>query len=274
MPVDMIPYWMKRPAARTFRRLEKIRDIVDAEGECTVRRVLYALYPHLHGTALDKKYNTTIKDVVRARILGMIPWSSILEAYVDFHDGVGWDDVDEYVNHKTDLESLADNYCRDRSPSHLRHIAVFFEKNTVVKTFRQVCDEYDVAWVSTRGQLTWTEKNKSATERFSDGDLILYFGDNDEKGREIMDVIERDLRYRGCGAEIRWVAVTEEQEEKYGFSRGARIDEFKVSDLKELVEETILEFIDTDIYDKILEQEEEDRERIRKGKLSLELEEA
>lgn len=269
MPVDPYPYWMKRPAGATFQRLEKIRDIVDDEGRCTVRRVLYKLYPQKHGR--DKKYNTTIKDVVRARILGMIPWEAILEAYIDFHDGTGWDDVDEYLNRKTDLEELADAYCRDRTPCHLRHIAVFFEKNTVVESFRGVCNEYDIPWVSTRGQLTWTEKNKSATERFQKGDLILYFGDNDEKGREIYDVIKRDLRYRGCGADMKWVAVTDDQEEKYGFSSGARIDEFKTSDLTELVEETILEYIDQDVYNEIVAQEAIDQERIRKGTLTLEI---
>lgn len=273
MPVDMFPYWMKRPAGRTFQRLEKIRDIIDDEGTCTVRRVLYRLYPSLHGAALDKKYNTTIKDVVRARILGMVPWGAIRESRVEYHGGTGWNDVDDFVNFKTDLGFLASTYCRDRTPCQLRPIVVLFEKNTVVQEFNRVCNDYDIPWMSTRGQLTWTEKNKSATQRFDDETLILYFGDNDEKGREIMDVIERDLNYRGCRAEIKWVAVTEEQEEEYGLPSEARIDGFKLSDLEALIRKIILEYIDDYVYKDILDQEKEDKERIRKGTLTLELQE-
>lgn len=271
MPVDMLPYWMKTPADRTFRRLEKIRDIVDDEGTCTVRRVLYRLYPNLHGAALDKKYNTTIKDVVRARILGMVPWGSIRESRVEYHGGTGWDDVDEFVNFKTDLDFLAQTYCRDKTPSHLRDIVVLFEKNTVVEEFGRVCNKYDIPWMSTRGQLTWTEKNKSATQRLDGDNLVLYFGDNDEKGREIMDVIERDLAYRGCGAEMKWVAVTEEQEEKHGLPSEARLDGFKLSDLEVLIREIVLEYIDDYVYKDILDQETEDKERIRRGTLTLEI---
>jgi len=125
--------------------------------------------------------------------------------------------------------------------------------------------------MATRGQLTWTEKNKLATERLESEDLILYFGDNDEKGREIIDVIGRDLTYRGCDCEILWVAVTRRQEERFGLPRDARIDGFNLPDLRMLIEEIVTDYIDLKEYELLHEQEEEDKQTIRDTTITYEL---
>jgi hypothetical protein len=271
--VDKNPYWSRRPDDRTLLRLHQIGELTKND-ERTVRNITYKLYPDLHGKDLDRKYNTTIKDVVRGRILGMIPWENIRESRVGLVNGSGFEDVKNFMDFQTDPSNLIEWFSRDKTPSHKRYFECWFEKDTVSQEFSEVCEKYDVPYMAIRGQLTWTEKNNSARERLDDDSLILYFGDNDEKGREIIDVIKRDLVYRGCDCEIRWVAVTEEQEQRFDLPTNARIDGFELADLKELIEEVVLRYIDNDIYQKILTQEKKEMDRLAKVRINIQWEES
>lgn len=276
MPVSTYPYWMKRPSEAVFRRLQKIQALT-ANAVRTVRNIAYKLYPGLHGEAIKKEYNTTIKDVVRGRILGMIPWDNIREAKAHWHSPRGWTDVDTYrdyqVDHITDVDMLATMYSRDKRPSHLRPIVVIFEKDTVVEQFVKVCRKYNVRYDNLGGQCSWTEKNKLATRRLSDDDLVLYFGDNDTRGIEIFEVIKRDLRYQKCHATLHWVALTRDQEERFGLPENAALDGLDEDDLEDLVEEIVVEYIDLEIYEEIVDQEKKDKKRIRAWTVTAEIEE-
>lgn len=261
------PYWMREPKPKVMIRLQRIKEII-GNTERTVRNICYKLYPKLHGKALDRKYNTTIKDIVRARIRRIIDWDNIRESRVELHNGHGWENADRYVKFKT--TDIWKYYSRNKRPSHRRYFECWFEKDTVMKEFRKICNKYDVPFMAIRGQLTWTMKRKSAIERLNDDDLILYFGDNDDKGKEIRDVIKRDLKYLGCNAEMRWVAITEEQEKKYSLPKNARIDGLDLKDLEELIEREVKKLIDIKKFNEIVEQEERDVEKLKKLKIIVE----
>lgn len=263
------PYYQKYPGERVFERLRTIQRLAANEVR-TVRNISYLLYPGLHGKDIDAKYNLTIRDVVRARILKMVPWENIREAATHYHSPQGWENVDAFKGHASNAERLAKAYSRDKRPSHRRPIVVVFEKDTVIRQFANVCGKYDIRYVNCGGQLSWTEKNLLATRRLGDNDLILYFGDNDDSGYMIHDVIKRDIRYRGCNTPIEWVALTDEQEERFGQPRHARLDGLNLPDLEMLIEEIVVEYIDLEVYQGIVDQEKEDKDRIRGWTITIE----
>lgn len=262
MSMEKNPYWMRKPKKDVIKRIEKIKEII-GEGVRTVRNITYKLYPNLHGKELDIKYNLTIKDTVRARTSRVIGFEQIRETRTRLHDYQGYQNVDDFIDSYM-IDNLEDYYKRNKRPIHLKHFEVWFEKATVEPEFQSVCYKYDIPCVCVRGQAQWSTLNKGSKR---DIPMILYFGDNDDKGYEILNVIKRDMKLV-WNQEIKfvWCGITSEQEKKYKLPENSRIDVLELDDLKELVEDVIKQHIDMNMYQKILSQEERDKEHLRKFK--------
>lgn len=266
LAVDLRPYWTKPPSKKVRERLEKIADLLSGTVR-TVRNIAYALYPDLHGKELDNAYNVTVKDVVRARIMGLVDWDSIRESRCTFKNLQGYSSVDSFWKAQ-ELDALWEKYCLDRRPAHIHNFLVWFEKETVIKEIGDTCTDYDVPWVCGRGQATWSIKKTLAD--FMDGSwTVLYMGDNDEKGLEIYEVIRRDLRFLGCRCEVEWVAITDQQADIMGIPRDSRLDGMDLTQLENLTEKIILEHIDEDKLKEIEEQEAKDIEYLKAFKLKI-----
>lgn len=260
------PYWLKKPKPKVLARIKEIRDLW-ATTERTVRNICYKLYPKLHGKALDRAYNTTVKDVVRGRLHHGILWENIRESRVKYSSGTGWANTQYYIDY-LEGRDVSEFYSRDKTPSHKCRFEVWFEKDTVAPEFGRVCRKYDIPFLSCRGQLTWSAKKK-ASERLGSGDLVLYFGDNDEKGREIFEVIKFAMKYLGVEATFLWAGLTDEQEEKYNLPEDCRLDGMELEDLQGLIEAIVLEHIDLDEFNEILKQERKDIEFLKGLKIKV-----
>lgn len=270
MTVQERPYWVRTPQGQVKERLHRIAEIVDShEEKLTVRSITYKLYgKDTHGKDLSRAYTNTCKDVVRARVLGLVDWNDISEERVlSGHHAGGFDGPDDYLKYKLDPERLARGFRRDRTPAHERPIRVWFEKATVDDYFRDVCRRFGVNWICTRGQLNWTTK-KQAAEELDPETVILYFGDNDEKGEEIKDVIERDPTYLAGELDseppnVEWAGITVDHEARFGLPSNSRLDGLEPSDLKQIVAENIRRFVDTDRLDEIIVAEAEEEDEVR-----------
>jgi len=276
MTVDRNPYWTSDPRAETRERLERLAEVVEQQDDpITVRALTYKLHPEAHGDDLNRAYNTTCKDAVRARHLGLVSWGDIKEGRVEDANPRTYSGVESYLSLRLNVDHLVRRYSLDKTPAHERRIEAWFEKATVVSEFEAVCSEYDVRCISTRGQMPWSAK-KAAADRLGGDAVILYFGDNDEKGREICDVIERDLAHLaaengadGVGKDttppptVEWCGITDEHEPRFGLPSGARLDGLDPDDLREIIREAITEYVDADEFARLVEQEREDRERLR-----------
>ena len=266
MAVDTDPYWTSKPRSDTMDRLERLAEVVEEQDDpITVRALTYKLHPNDHGKELTRSYKNTCRDAVRARHLGLVPWDDIKEGRIEEERPHSYRSVDSYLRIKLRVDRLVRGYTLDKTPAHDRRIEAWYEKATVADEFETICSEYDVRCISTRGQMPWSAK-KAAADRLDGDAVILYFGDNDEKGREICDVIERDLTYlsdSGEAPEVRWAAVTEEDEARLGLPPEARLDGLEPDDLRQVIRESITEYIDIDEHERLVEQEEEDKDRIR-----------
>lgn len=259
MVVERRPYWMKSPSARVMGRLARIAELVEGRVR-TVRNITYRLYPDTHGQDLERRYNTTIKDVVRGRVLGLVPWDHIREERVERHSPDGWTSAQAYLDHLLDPDQWK-YYSKSKREAHRVPLEVWFEKATVEPEFRHVCNGLDIPFMSTRGQLTWTAKK--ASERLQEHTIVLYFGDNDEKGHEIAAVIRREFAYLGVPATLEWSGVTPEQEGRFHLPPGARLDGFDLEDLETIIVEQLAPYIDGDRLQEILAEEEQERQDLR-----------
>lgn len=266
MAVDENPYWARSPQQATEERLKELADILDEYDEpITVRALTYKAHPDAHGKQLKKKYQDTVADCVRGRTQGYIQWESLKEERTGHNVPVGgFDEVDNYLETALNAEKIARRFRRDKTPAHKQKVECWFEKATVADDFKEVCHPYDIRQVSTRGQVTWTTK-KHAADRLGGDAVIIYFGDNDDKGREIPDVLERDLNYLTDenAPDVIWGGVTEEHERKYGMPSESRLDAFEPQDLRDIIRENVEKYINMKQYRQIVEEEEQQKHEIR-----------
>lgn len=249
-------YWMAKSDENTQIRLNKIMMIL-GNSIRTVRNIAYKLYPNLHGKALDNAYTNTIRDTVKLRTAGLISFEQIKETRAHVRNVQGYKDIEDFIKCqiKTDLSQY---YFLTRRPSHIQPIETWFEKETIIDDFEEICGDYDIPTLSMRGKPQWSSLKK-ASDRLTDDHIVLYFGDNDEVGRQIYQTIQDYIHFLGCECTFRWCGITDEQEKKYGLPSNARIDGLDTEDLHEVIETEILKYIDIDKLKKIEEQEEKDR---------------
>lgn len=259
-------YWMARPDPNTKRRLQKIIELLGS-GVRTVRNITYKLYPKLHGKVLENAYNTTVKDTVKLRTSGLIRFEQIKEVRTSVRNIEGYQDIDDFAEAKQ-IDDLSEYYSITRRPAHIKPIEVWFEKETIIDDFEDICGEYDIPTLPVRGKAQWSSLKK-ASNRLTRDHIILYFGDNDKVGLQIYEIIKDYIHFLGCECSFRWCGITEEQEEKYGLPSNARLDGLDTEDLHEVIRIAILEYIDTDKLKKIERQEKQDKEELDKYTLKF-----
>lgn len=66
-----------------------------------------------------------------------------------------------------------------------------------------------------------------------------------------------------------WCGLTEEQEQKYGLPKNARLDGLDDEDLHEIIRESVLKYIDSDKLKHIREQQEKDKKELKDYKLKI-----
>lgn len=261
-------YWQAKPDDATEKRLNRIVEIIGV-GIRTVRNIAYKLYPKLHGKAMDRKYNTTIKDLVKLRTSGRIQFEQIKEVRTHLSDPEGYKDKQDFIDRHEMEEDLYLCYSRTKRPSHIKPIEVWYEKETVTEDVEGVCKAYDVPSLTIRGKPQWSTIKKAA-DRLTDKHTVLYFGDNDKIGKQIFETIQDYVHFLGCECSFLWCGITEEQEQKYDYLPGnARLDGLEDPDLHEIIKEAILKYIDGDKLKQIREQERKEKEEFKAYKLKI-----
>ena len=254
----------------TWKRMQKIITIVGNTTR-TVRNIAYKLYPKLHGKALDNAYNMTIKDLVRLRMNRLLDMNLIKEMRTTVNDTEGYRDVEDFLR-RQERDRLEDYYKRSRRPAHKYPIEVWFEKETVIDVFEEVCNEFDIPTLPVRGKPQVATMAKAAV-RLTPEHHILYFGDNDKIGREDIFGTCRDyvtyLNPSIPASSFHWCGVTDSQEKRFGLPKNARLDGLDTDDLKIIIKEVIASYIDRVKLEDIEEQERKDREYLKGFKLVL-----
>lgn len=262
------------------KRLGQINAILEeyvADGFVLTLRQLY--YQLVSRGIIENKiaeYRALSNLLKKGRMAGVVDWDAI-------EDRVRKPKLPYYVlGIKDALQDTIDQYRLNRMRGQPKNIELWVEKDALSAIFERVTRKYHIRLMVNRGYSS-VSAMYDAHKRLMSGDVILYFGDHDPSGLDmIRDVRERLMEF-GRMVEVRAVALTWEQVQQYNpppnpakfedpraewyIERYGEIswelDALPPRDLMELAEKEILSIIDLPKWEAMVAQEKADVKLIR-----------
>jgi hypothetical protein len=173
--------------ARTQAILEAAVLVLGEHHPMTVRQVYYQLVSRQVLENSRSQYQALSRLLVSARLEGAIPWWWLEDRTRRPRSVPMWDDLEGFA------ESLRWAYRRNVWESQPQYLEVWLEKDALSGIFEEVLEEYGVTLNVGRGYDGW-DSIHNAARRFLglEGATILYFGDFDPSGEDLV----RSLRER------------------------------------------------------------------------------
>lgn len=189
----------------------------------TVRTVYYALVSKELIPNTRSAYQGSVKKLVKMRKEGDVDWESIADETRATRGGDAplWE-LERYA--KGYVDYLVEKLKKFTLPRWLNqdyYIEVWIEKFALAATFQNWIGEMNVVLTPSRGYSSWTflwqaqKRIAEALEGTGKEAVILYFGDFDPSGRDIERFITETLEWFGISVEVKNIAVTKEQIERY-----------------------------------------------------------
>ena len=188
-----------------------------------------------------------------------------------------WDDLADFA------ETAAAAYRRDVWATQPHRLEVWLEKDALSGVFGQVLQRYGVTLNVGRGYDSWTSIWE-AGRRLDDDTTVLYFGDFDPSGEDMVRSLAERLGFFGCQPEIVKVALTVEDIARYGLppmpakrtdsrapafiaeygDRAVELDALPPPILRERLEAAVCDLMDLEALEEVKRLEEQERESLRR----------
>lgn len=196
--------------AKTILIVETARAILTEYNPMTVRQVYYQLVSRQVIENNRSQYQAVSNALVDARKEGVIPWEWIEDRLRRPRAVLMWDDLADFS------ETVKRAYRRDVWATQPGYLEVWEEKDALSGIFEDVLRPFGVTLNVGRGYDGW-DSIRRAAERFGDGEgmTILYFGDFDPSGEDMVRSLEERLAFFGCRPEIIKCALTLEDIRRY-----------------------------------------------------------
>jgi hypothetical protein len=272
----MVCYRPYNPKGKTLPTIEAILDILGQHRPMTVRQVFYQLVSR-QVVVNDRGGYQGVSDVlVRLRQAGTVPWEWIVDRlrvprHVQMWGGLG------------DFAGTARNaYRRDVWATQPRYFEVWLEKDALSGFFEDALRPYGVTLNVGRGFDGWTSVHDTAV-RLGDDATLLYFGDFDPSGEDMVRSLRDRLAELGSRPEVVKCALTPDDIARYNLppnrtkeedSRQPRfverhgdvsveLDALPVDVLRARLVEEVEAHMDMDALAATRKAEEDDRARLR-----------
>jgi len=196
--------------AKTLAMLEEARAILAENHPMTVRQVYYQLVSRQVIENNRGQYQAVSNLLVNARKDGAIPWEWIEDRLRRPRAVAMWDDLSDFA------ETARRSYRRDTWATQPAYLEVWLEKDALSGIFEDVLSGYGVTLNVGRGYDGW-DSIHNAAERFTDGEgvTVLYFGDFDPSGEDMVRSLRDRLGFFGCTPEVLKCALTLADVERY-----------------------------------------------------------
>ncbi len=263
--------------AKTQNIIDQAYSILEAYHPMTLRQVYYQLVSTQVIENNRGAYQSVSNALVDARLEGLIPWSWIEDRLRQPAIYNGYKDPAEFAWY------MKYSYSKDIWPTQPRRLEAWLEKDALSGIFNKVCSHYQVTLNVGRGYDGWDSIHNAAS-RYGDGSnwTVLYYGDFDPSGEDMVRSLRDRLDQLGSHPEIRKVALSMDDVVRYDLPpnmtkltdtrRNAFVE--KNGDvsveldalLPEILEESlrteIEKLLDMDAFRASQEQEAKDREQI------------
>ena len=262
---------------KTIKLIETAKEILANAHPMTVRQVYYQLVSRQVIENNRGQYQAVSKALVSARQTGSIPWEWIEDRLRR----------PRYVSMWSGLPAFAETcrrvYRRNVWPTQPNYLEVWLEKDALSGIFEDVLDEYGVTLNVGRGYDGWDSIHNAAI-RFNQKTnvTVLYFGDFDPSGIDIVRSLEERLASMNCYPEIIKSALTHDDIMSFNLppaftkrtdTRAAafvathgdiavELDALPVDVLRDRLTEEVTSRMDMEALQKIKEREEAERARL------------
>lgn len=195
---------------RTIKLLEQAYSILADYHPMTVRQVYYQLVARQVIDNNRGQYQAVSNVLVDARKSGAIPWDWIEDRLRRPRRVAMWDDLADFAN--TALYS----YRRDVWATQPGYIEIWLEKDALSGIFEQLLADYGVTLNVGRGYDGW-DSIHAAARRFETGAgvTVLYYGDFDPSGEDMVRSLRERLSFFGCTPNIIKCALTLDDVTRY-----------------------------------------------------------
>ncbi len=270
--------------AKTISTINTVLEDYREQGyTLTLRQLYYQLVTKNIIPNEDRQYKKLSRVLKMGRMCGLVDWDSI-------EDRVRVPKRPYWVHGIQDaIEDTVANYRLDRMSGQERRVEIWLEKDALSSILYRVSAKYHIRLMVNRGYSSVSAMYE-ASKRLRDKDIILYFGDHDPSGLDMVRDIEDRLFEFGKDVEVRPVALTMEQIRKYDppvnpaklsdtrsrdyiAEHGEyswELDAIEPKELERISEEAVLDCIDIDIYNSMVDKEEEEKLKIERATIDIE----
>lgn len=186
--------WTSKQFDKLNKALEILNELADYK-PLTLRQRYYQFVGKGYIENKISEYGMLSNLLKWARIDGYISWSDVEDRVRAFHNGMGFDNKDEFIHQE--LENFLYGYRRNLVQSQEKYIELWIEKDALSAIFKRVAMPYCVSVVVCRGFSSVSFLNDFKTRLTCQNDkkpIILYFGDFDPSGVEMLNAMKTTLQ--------------------------------------------------------------------------------
>ena len=267
--------------------LETINKIIEEysmEGyRLTLRQLYYQLVSRDIIPNQQKEYAKLSGLLVKGRMAGVVDWEAIEDRIRVPYIPYSVDDVEDAI------QDTIDQYRLDRQKGQDVYIELWVEKDALSGVLKRITSEYHINLMVNRGYSSCTAmhdayKRLRRKEREGKETHILYLGDHDPSGLDMIRDIKDRLEEFGVSTEVKQIGLTMEQIKKFNPPPNPakitdpraklyiaeygnvswEVDALNPETLHKLVRKNVESLIDISLFKEQIMQEEIDKEELRK----------
>lgn len=271
--------------AKNKDMLDRINSIVEeyvAQGYIlTLRQLYYQLVSRDVIANKKAEYDKLSVLLTKGRMGGVVDWSAIEDRGRKARLPYWCVDV---------LDALNDTYRSyrvDRQRGQKNYIEVWIEKEALSNIFSRVTEKYHIKLMVNKGYSSCSAMHDAALrfkERKRQNGILLYFGDHDPSGKDMVRDIDQRLYDFGCNVKVINPALTIEQVheydppenptkvedpratyyiEQYGWSCW-ELDALEPSVLVDITEKNVLQYLNLERFEEENKREAKDKQELKK----------
>jgi hypothetical protein len=185
--------WTDAQLIKLSRVIETLNELREFK-PLTLRQIYYQLVGKGYIENNVSQYGMLSKLIKHARIDGFIAWEDVEDRVRAYHDLTGWDSSDTFI--EASVGSFLRGYKRDLIQTQEKYLEIWIEKDALSSIFTRVASEYTVPVVVCRGFSSVSFLNDYKRRLLAQRRLpvLLYFGDFDPSGVEMLSAMETTLR--------------------------------------------------------------------------------
>lgn len=265
------------------QQLEVVNEIIGEYSQQGYKLTLRQLYYQLVSRDIIlnnlKEYAKLSKLLVQGRMAGVVDWDAI-------EDRIRVPFIPYWVHNIDDaIRDTINQYRLDRMGDQDVYIEIWVEKDALSGVLKRITSYYHINLMVNRGYSSCTAMHDASERIKGKGDkecYILYLGDHDPSGVDMVRDIEERLKEFGADAEVERIALTQEQIKKYNPPPNpAKIKDPRAKDyiakfgntswevdalnpdvLHKIIRKSVENLIDLERFADKLKQEEKDKKKL------------